>query len=52
MDKANLVVLLNMTAALVVAGFVTWLFHTGRWPKNSPPKENQTVSKPEEQDGR
>lgn len=52
MDKVTFIVLFNMTAALVIAGFVTWLFHTGRWPKSSQPKESQTASPTEEPDVR
>lgn len=52
MDKVTFIVLFNMTAALVIAGIVTWLFHTGRWPKSSQPKENQTASPTEERSAR
>ena len=37
MDKVTLVVLFNMTAVLVVAGIVTYLFRSGKWPKSSKP---------------
>lgn len=35
MDKATFIVLLNMTIALIGAGIVTYLFRSGKWPKNS-----------------
>lgn len=52
MDKVTFIVLFNMTVALIGAGFVTWLFHTGRWPKSSQPKESQTASPTEKRDAR
>lgn len=33
MDKVTLIVLVNMTVALIGAGIVTYLFRSGKWPK-------------------
>lgn len=35
MDKGTLIVLVNMTVAPIGAGIATYLFRSGKWPKNS-----------------
>ena len=35
MDTVTLIVLINMTGALVVAGIAAYLLRSGKWPKKS-----------------
>jgi len=42
MDTPTLVVIFNMTAALIFAGIVVYLIRSGKWPKKSDSEQQDT----------